>query len=196
MPASPPPYGAQPPNPYQGQAVPPGYPAAHGQRPGYPPQPGRPGVALGRVAGALLLVAAILAGIERLVFGGRYYFRTDFWLEIPLILILLAAVVSAVLLLIGLPSPALRTFAAAGAGMLLTSGLTAVIFNSRFSGVVSGVALLTLLSFLLNLAALVLAMVSAGKSGAATAPPPAQWTPPAPAPNAWGQPTPPQYPPH
>ncbi|WP_194813491.1 hypothetical protein [Nocardia sp. XZ_19_385] len=195
--AYPPQYSAQAPYQGVGQGGPrqvhgaPGYPAAYGQRPGYPPRPSRPGSALGRVAGGLLLVATILAIVERVVWGRMDFFHEDFWYDAPLYLVCLAAIGSAIVLLIGVRAPAAAVACAAGSGMLFATGLTPILAYGRFFGMASVPLLVLVLSILANLAALVLAVISAAKTGRATTPtqPPARWgqQPMSPQQGQWGQ---------
>ncbi|MEV6279566.1 hypothetical protein [Nocardia sp. NPDC051832] len=145
------------------------------------------------MAGGLLLVATILAIVERVVWGRMDFFHEDFWYDAPFYLVCLAAFGSAIMLLIGVRAPAAAVACSAASGMLFATGLTPILAYGRFFGIASAPLLVLVLSVLANLAALVLAVIAAAKASGATPPaqPPAQWggqQPPSSQPGQqWGQ---------
>ncbi|MCP2279640.1 hypothetical protein [Nocardia amikacinitolerans] len=125
----PPPYLGQP-HPYG--APPPGMLAA--VPPGYGPA-SRPssGGAMERVAGGLLLVAALLAIVFRLAnaFSSSYRFL---WSDVMLALMILLAILTGICALAGMGAryPVLRALAAVAAGMLLSGMVEAVLGAAQF----------------------------------------------------------------
>ncbi|MCP2298656.1 hypothetical protein APR11_005104 [Nocardia amikacinitolerans] len=127
----PPPYLGQP-HPYG--APPPGVPAAAPPVLGYGPA-SRPasGGAMERVAGGLLLVAALLAIVFRLAnaFSSSYRFL---WSDVMLALMILLAILTGICALAGMGAryPVLRALAAVAAGMLLSGMVEAVLGAAQF----------------------------------------------------------------
>ncbi|MCP2288878.1 hypothetical protein [Nocardia amikacinitolerans] len=125
----PPPYLGQP-HPYG--APPPGMPAA--VPPGYGPA-SRPasGGAMERIAGGLLLVAALLVIVFRLAtaFSSSYRFL---WSDVMLALMILLAILTGICALAGMGAryPVLRALAAVAAGMLLSGMVEAVLSAAQF----------------------------------------------------------------
>ncbi|WP_431971477.1 hypothetical protein [Nocardia sp. bgisy134] len=139
------PYGGQlnpqqsQPHPYLGQphpygAPPPGAPSPVPPVPSYGP-PNRPasGGAMERVAGGLLLVAALLAIVFRVAnaFSASSRFL---WSDIMLVLMILLAILTGICALAGMGAkyPALRALAAVAAGMLLSGMVEAVLSAAQF----------------------------------------------------------------
>ncbi|WP_157119980.1 hypothetical protein [Nocardia xishanensis] len=139
------PYGGQvnpqqsQPHPHFGQphpygAPPPGVPAPMPSMPGYGP-PSRPasGGAMERVAGGLLLVAALLVVVFR-VANALSSSSRFLWSDIVLVLMILLAIVTGICALAGMGAryPVLRALAAVAAGMLLSGMVEAVLSAAQF----------------------------------------------------------------
>ncbi|WP_157124245.1 hypothetical protein [Nocardia pseudovaccinii] len=132
------PYGGQvnpqhsQPHPYG--APPPGVPYLVPSAPGYSP-PSRPpsGGAMERVAGGLLLVAALLAIVLRVAnaFSSSSRFL---WSDILFVLMILLAILTGICALAGMGAryPVLRALAAVAAGMLLSGMVEAMLSAAQF----------------------------------------------------------------
>ncbi|WP_157129384.1 hypothetical protein [Nocardia amamiensis] len=135
------PYGGQvnpqqsQPHPYLGQPHPYGAPVPVPSVPGYSP-PGRPASAgaMERVAGGLLLVAALLAIVFRVA---NVFFSSSsrfLWSDIMLVLMILLAILTSICALAGMGAryPVLRALAAVAAGMFLSSMVEVVLFAAQY----------------------------------------------------------------
>ncbi|MEV0029642.1 hypothetical protein [Nocardia sp. NPDC050793] len=138
------PYGGQvnpqqsQPHPYQPHpygAPPPGLPAPAPSVPGYGP-PSRPasGGAMERVAGGLLLIAALFAIVFRVANAFSSSSSRFLWSDIMLVLMILLAILTGICTLAGMGAryPVLRSLAAVAAGMLLSGMVEAVLSAAQF----------------------------------------------------------------